>query len=50
MSLLDEWAHFKGLSLMMVFYQGKAELCRGKGLECTPIPGRNAVNVGLATK
>jgi hypothetical protein len=48
--LLDEWVHFKGLSLMMVFYQGRAELCRGKGLECTPIPGRNALNVGLATK
>jgi hypothetical protein len=48
--LLDEWVHFKSLSLIMVFYNDKAELCRGKGLGCTPIPGRNALNVGLTTK
>jgi len=48
--LLDQWVHFKALTMIMIFYNDKAETCRGKGLECTPIPGRNALNVGLATK
>jgi hypothetical protein len=48
--LLDEWVHFKGLSMIMLFTNDRAETCRGRGIACTPISGRNAVNVGLATK
>jgi hypothetical protein len=46
--LMEQWIALPNNKQMMYFYNDRAELCdRGS---CTPIPGRNAFNAGLATR
>jgi hypothetical protein len=45
--LMERWIVLPHHTMMMYFYNDRAELCdRGT---CTPIPGRNARNAGLTT-
>jgi hypothetical protein len=46
--LMEQWINLGRNTQMMFFYNDKAELCYRDS--CTPIPGRNALNAGLATK
>jgi hypothetical protein len=46
--LMEQWINLGRKSQMMYFYNDKAELCYREN--CVPIPGRNAINAGLATR
>lgn len=46
--LMEQWVNLPRYTMMMFFFNDKAELCDHDN--CTPIPGRNAVNAGLATR
>jgi hypothetical protein len=45
--LMEQWINLGRNTQMMYFYNAKAELCDHHN--CTPIPGRNALNAGLST-
>jgi hypothetical protein len=47
-ALMEQWIHLPVNKSMMYFYNQRAELCENG--RCSPISGRNALNVGLTTK
>jgi len=46
--LMAQWTQLPTNHDMMYFYNDRAELCESG--RCTPLPGWNAVNAGLATR
>ena len=46
--LMEQWINLPINTNVMFFYNDRAELCNGR--DCSPIPQRNAKNVGLTTK
>jgi hypothetical protein len=46
--LMAQWTQLPTNHDMMYFYNDRAELCESR--LCTPLPGWNAVNAGLATR
>lgn len=46
--LMEQWINLDRNTAMMYFYNDKAELCFRES--CSPLPGRNALNAGLATR
>lgn len=46
--LMEKWINLPINTNVMYFYNDRAELCDGR--DCSPIPQRNAKNVGLTTK
>jgi hypothetical protein len=47
-ALMEKWINLPSNTTIMYFYNDKAELCEGQ--TCTPLEGRTALSVGLATR
>ena len=47
-ALMEKWIQLPSNTTIMYFYNDKAELCEGR--DCTPLAGRTALGVGLATR